>query len=78
MLCYDVQLSCTSELDGVMRQCDVIDMAQASRGHPKSSEHSAAPQRQQAPSALDSRAGEIGRDYFRHLSNLLAQLDEMH
>ena len=70
-----VQLSRTAELDAVMRQCDVIDVAQVIGGHQKQPPKL---QKQRGSSALDSRAEEIGRDYFHHLPQIMAQSGHTH
>ena len=65
------------QLDGIIRQCDVADMAQASR----QLQHRQ-PQQLRQPgattSALDSRAEEIALQHFRHVPTWLEQSAAAH
>ena len=71
-----MQLSWTEQLDGVIRQCDVADMAQASRQ--LQGRQLQRPQPVVAGSALDSRAEEIAVDYFHNIPTWLEQSAPRH
>jgi hypothetical protein len=75
VLCCGHQLSWTERLDEQLRQCDMHELAQASKHKPSTP---TTPSSQPNPNALSSRAESLVRDYFHHLPHLLTQSGHTH